>query len=78
MPVNLSIKNAPDALAAKLKARAASNHRSLQGEMLSILSQAVEQQDAGAIARRIIADAAARGWSTPDEAADMLREDRSR
>jgi plasmid stability protein len=31
MPVTLSIKNAPDDIVARLRERAAKNHRSLQG-----------------------------------------------
>lgn len=41
MPVNLSVKNAPDDLVAKLRARARRHHRSLQGELLAILEEAV-------------------------------------
>ena len=37
MPVNLSVKNVPDELANRLRARAERNHRSLQRELLSIL-----------------------------------------
>ena len=37
IPVNLSVKNVPDALADRLRARAQRNHRSLQQELLSIL-----------------------------------------
>jgi plasmid stability protein len=37
MPVNLSIKNVPDALADKLRERAERNHRSLQGELMALL-----------------------------------------
>jgi plasmid stability protein len=40
MPVNLSVKNVPDALAAKLRERAERNHRSLQGELMAILESA--------------------------------------
>ena len=40
MPVSLSVKNVPDDVARRLKARAAHNHRSLQGELLAILEQA--------------------------------------
>ena len=40
MPVNLSIKNAPDEVVARLKERAKRNHRSLQGELVAILQQA--------------------------------------
>jgi plasmid stability protein len=41
MPVNLSVKNVPDALAERLRERAAANHRSLQRELVAILEQAV-------------------------------------
>src|SRR3954451_25327198 len=37
MPVTLTIKQVPDALARKLRERAALNHRSLQGELMAIL-----------------------------------------
>ncbi len=40
MPVNLSVKNVSRALAAKLRARAERNHRSLQGELMAILEAA--------------------------------------
>lgn len=42
MPVNLSVKAVPDELAARLRERAAANHRSLQGELMAILHQATE------------------------------------
>ena len=41
MPVNLSIKNAPDEIVRLLKERAKKRHRSLQGEVLAILEEAV-------------------------------------
>jgi antitoxin FitA len=41
MSVNLSIKNVPDDLAEKLRQRARANHRSLQGELLALLQEAV-------------------------------------
>lgn len=40
MSQTLTIRNVPDALARKLKTRAARNHRSLQGEVMAILVQA--------------------------------------
>ena len=43
MPVTLTVEQVPERLAQKLKARAAANHRSLQGELMVILSQAVSQ-----------------------------------
>lgn len=41
MPVNLSIKNVPDDIAEGLRQRAARSHRSLQGELMVILEEAV-------------------------------------
>ena len=40
MPVSLSVKSVPDALAAGLRARAAANHRSLQKELMAIIEVA--------------------------------------
>lgn len=39
MPVNLSIKNVPDALAQALRDRAARNKRSLQRELMCLLEE---------------------------------------
>jgi antitoxin FitA len=44
MPVNLSIRNVPDAVATGLRNRAARNGRSLQQELLDILKQAAKDQ----------------------------------
>ena len=38
---NLSVKDVPDDLAERLRQRAARNHRSLQGELMAIIEQAV-------------------------------------
>jgi plasmid stability protein len=46
MSVNLSIKDVPDDVAERLRARAARNHRSLQGELMSIVEQAAAQPQA--------------------------------
>ncbi|KAF1050308.1 FitA-like ribbon-helix-helix domain-containing protein [Xylophilus sp.] len=43
---NLSIKDVPEDWAEALRRRAARNHRSLQGELMAIVEQAVRQQDA--------------------------------
>ena len=40
MGVNLSIKDVPDEIAERLRQRAARNHRSLQGELMSIVERA--------------------------------------
>jgi plasmid stability protein len=39
---NLSIKDVPEPVAEALRRRAALNHRSLQGELMAILQQAVQ------------------------------------
>ena len=44
MPINLSIKNVPDAVAEGLRHRAARNGRSFQQELLEILKQAAKGQ----------------------------------
>ena len=41
---NLSIKDVPEAWAEALRQRAARNHRSLQGELMAIVEQAVKQE----------------------------------
>jgi antitoxin FitA len=43
MPVTLTIKQVPERLAQKLRARAADNHRSMQRELMLILSDAVTE-----------------------------------
>jgi plasmid stability protein len=59
--VTLSVKNVPADLARRLRERASRHHRSLQGELMAILTGAVEVTtvDGG-----------------PAEAAAMLRDDR--
>lgn len=47
MPVNLSVKNVPEALASKLRERAERNHRSLQGELMAILEAAASDPSVG-------------------------------
>lgn len=47
MAVNLSVKNVPAGLAAKLRERAERNHRSLQGEMMAILEAAAGDPQTG-------------------------------
>ncbi len=49
MSVNLSVKDVPDELAQALRERAARNHRSLQGELMAILTQTIQAEGAPAI-----------------------------
>jgi antitoxin FitA len=43
MPASLSIKNVPDHVVKRLRARAARNRRSLQGELLDLIERAVDE-----------------------------------
>ena len=75
MPVNLSIKNVPDALAQRLRDRAARAHRSLQGELMAILEEAAygpEHLTPSEALERV------RSWGleTRARAAEMIRQDR--
>lgn len=45
---NLSIKNVPDEVLDKLRERAARHHRSIQGELMALLSAALESPASGA------------------------------
>jgi len=73
--VNLSIKNVPDHLGDLLRERAAKNHRSMQGELLAILEEAL-------LPRRCLTPAEALdrvrrlGLRRRDEATEMIRADR--
>jgi plasmid stability protein len=54
MLLSLSIKNVPSPMVRALRTRAAANHRSLQGELMSILEEAVRPKtfDAKAVRAR--------------------------
>lgn len=74
MSLSLSVKEVPEDLAKALRERAARNHRSLQGELMHILETAIRPKafQAGALRQRILK----LGFTTPDESAAMIREDR--
>ncbi len=75
MPVNLSIKNVPDHLAERLRERAASSHRSMQGELMAILEEALEEKPP-LEAAELLARVRALGVVTEREATDDIRRDR--
>lgn len=75
MPVSLSVKNVPDETAEKLKLQARRHHRSLQGELRAILEEAVSRRPKKSLAE-IYADVQRDGFSTPSEAAEIIRADR--
>ncbi|MBF0306873.1 MAG: Arc family DNA-binding protein [Alphaproteobacteria bacterium] len=75
MPSNLSIKNAPDDVVRRLKERAAAHHRSLQGELLAILEDAV-REPAMLTPDDVLAEVRRMGLVTPSESVAMIRADR--
>ena len=74
MPVNLSIKNAPDRVVQRLRERAERHHRSLQGELLAIIEAAV--QDGPLTPAEILSEVRRMGLQTPGEAVALIRADR--
>lgn len=77
MPINLSIKNAPDEVVHRLRQRAARNHRSLQGELLAIIEAAVRPEQALTPAE-LLAEVRGLGLRTTADSAAILRADRDR
>ena len=73
MPVSLSIKNVPDELLQRLRARAQRNHRSLQNELLAIV-EAAALEDTEITLDELAEYAHGLGLSTPDESTAWIRE----
>jgi len=80
MAVALSIKNVPDQLARALQKRAERNHRSIQGELMHILEQAVEDDDERPFDMKGLVKALQKHKlpRTPNESTAWIREDRDR
>jgi len=72
--MNLSIKNVPDVVVERLKKRAERNHRSLQGELMAIITDAVRAEGPRAVFEEI----RARGLRSPGDSVDIVRADRDR
>ena len=70
--VTLSVKNVPADIARRLKARATRNRRSLQGELLAILSEASQVTTVSELAALV----QSLQLRTPSESAAMIRADR--
>ena len=75
MPVNLSIKNVPDELAERLRRRAAASHRSMQGELMAILEEALGERRPLTPAE-LLAKLRRLGVETRREAKEDIRRDR--
>jgi plasmid stability protein len=72
MAVSLSIKNVPEEIVAKLREKAQKNHRSLQGELMALIEEAVSP--AKLSVEELADEIDALGLKTPDEAAEIIRE----
>jgi len=74
MAVTLSVKNVPDELVERLRERARRHHRSLQGELMAILEEALSSKclTVDEVYRKIHA----LDIKTEDETVDLLRENR--
>jgi antitoxin FitA len=75
MAVDLFIQNVPEDLVARLQERAARSHRSLQGELLTILEHAVAARRR-LTPREALEQIRALGLSTSSESAVWVREAR--
>jgi antitoxin FitA len=75
MPVNLSIKNAPDDVVRRLRERAERHHRSLQGELMAII-EAAARDARFARPADILVRVRELGLRTPSEATAIVRADR--
>ena len=68
--VTLSVKNVPKDLAQRLRERAERNHRSLQGELLAILTDASHTMTVGELAAFVKKI----GLKTPSDSAQIIRD----
>ena len=72
--LNLSIKRVPEDVVERLRKRARLNHRSLQGELMSILEESVRPSTLNANDLREYV--VRLGLQTDDDGTEMVREDR--
>ena len=73
--MNLSIKNVPEPVVQRLRERAKRHHRSLQGELLSIIEAAAREEPARDLTT-FLADIKALGLRTACDSVETIRADR--
>lgn len=73
MAVSLSIKDVPEEILERLRARADRNHRSLQKELLAIVEAAALEESELSV-DDLVEYVRNLGLSTPDEATGWIRE----
>ncbi len=74
--LSLSIKNTPDHVVQKLRDRAARHHRSMQGELMAIITAAVDEDERRLTPMEILEEARKLGLNSKSESVGMIREDR--
>ncbi len=75
MPTNLSIKKVPDKLMAHLRRQAKAHHRSLQGELLSIIEASAREEHI-LTPKTVLEKIQRAGLRSPSESVSMIRKDR--
>jgi plasmid stability protein len=74
VPVTLSIKEVPEDVLERLRERAKRNHRSIQGELLTILEDAVAPRRL--TVRELYERVRDSGLRTPSESTEIIRAER--
>lgn len=69
----LTIKDVPENWAQSLRERASRNHRSLQGELMAVLEQALNETPAQAQPALQAASVEPKGWKTIEQVVAELR-----
>lgn len=75
MGVTMSVENVPEEVAAKLEQRAKRSRRSLQGELMVILTRAASETEQLS-PQEVLEKVRALGLRTPSESAAFVRQDR--
>ncbi|MEO1017671.1 MAG: Arc family DNA-binding protein [Pseudomonadota bacterium] len=70
---SLSIKDVPAATVERLRQRAKRNHRSLQGELMTIIDEALKREQFLS-PREVLAEAKRLGLNSPSESVQIIRE----
>ena len=77
MAVTLTIKNVPEEIADRLKERARNHHRSLQGELMALIEEAVGAGPGRPIdVHELLAHAKSMKFPRASDAVDLVRETR--
>lgn len=76
--MNISIKNVPPATVNRLRQRAKRNRRSLQGELMALIDQAMEAEPRKLSVDEISVKVGRLGLRRRNEAVKLIRSDRDR